>query len=106
MFPEPITLALSIAGKDLIFQLFTIKGLPSFDTYTLRGGEASVYHVERREFQFRVASADTKANSIVEGLQFKVTDGNYFYYFTIESVIPDITGWADIIAVYNREDLS
>jgi hypothetical protein len=98
-------LALKVAGTNLTFTTFEVLAIPSFDIYTLHGGESSVYHAERRNFQFRISSQDAADNVITTNMVFSMDDEVYQFFFTIESVIPDLTGWADITATFNHKAL-
>jgi hypothetical protein len=100
-----VALALKVAGTTLTFPAFELKGIPSFDLYLLHGGETSVYHAERRNFQFRVSAQDVADNAVVGNMTFITEDETYQYFFTIESVIPDTTGWVDLIAIFNKSVL-
>jgi len=102
MIIEPIQIALSVAGKDLVFPTFTVKGIASFDVYNLRGGEDSVYHASRRNFSFRLSSQDVKTHSISEDDTFYISDGIYRYNFTVADLVIDLTSWTDLSATFTN----
>lgn len=98
---EPVSIALNVAGKDLVFSpTVTIKGIPNIDLMKLLG-EVSDVEMDKQEFSFRCSLADIKGNSITEGTEF-VFDGNslYSYTFEIDSIMIDLSLWSTLNVSY------
>lgn len=99
MHTEPIAEILEKIGNDLMFPLFTIKGIPGFELVTLYKGETSLYEIEKQTFRFQVASADVVAKSVIDGNSFILTDGTYNHNFIVDRTpLPDLTGWSVMYA--------
>ncbi len=92
---------LQLAGEELVFNDFTILGYPGFSTTRLYDGEASMYHVDKMEFNFHVTTADAATNGVVKGNSFTFSDGVYDFSFKLEAdPLPDLTGFSKLHVVY------
>lgn len=96
---------LNIAGKDLTFQGFSIKGIPGFELQTLYKGEESLYEVERQNFSFHISAADWAASQIDQDMTFTITDYAFVYTFNVDGIQPDLNGWAFMKASYRSKVL-
>ena len=91
---EPIAEVLEKINVLLTFSTYTIYGLPGFELTILYKGEQSLYEVLKQEFEFRVASTDVVANTIITGDTFSIEDTAYKHTFKVgRTPTPDLTGW-------------
>ena len=106
MNPESTEFIRSIVektGTELTFTDFSIYAIPGFDLQVLYKGEESVYEVTRQNFSFQTASSYIAENSIVEGLEFTMTDEIYIYTFTVLGFHPDLTGWGMLQTAFHSK---
>lgn len=98
-FEEPRDFLIDLCGEDLIFPLFTVKGIPGFSVANLRYGETSTTVVETQSFAFQILTEDVKANNIKLDDEFYMvaTGHTQKFYFAIEdNPRPDLTGFYKI----------
>ena len=102
---EPLDIMFDIAGVDLIFDSFTIKGLANYFIDTLYNGE---YQVDRQDFRFILQSSDCNKYEInVVDLEFNFKDFETgFRYFFKTTNLPefDLTGCAEIKAAFQYKE--
>lgn len=97
---EPISAALAIAGTELAFaNFYSIYGLLGVELSTLRDGEDSIYQGQRKDFSFNCSTSDIKFRATAEGDIFFTADSTYRYQFSVEALIPDMTGWTKVICI-------
>ncbi len=96
---------LQLAGEELSFADFTIYGYPGFSTTRLYDGEASLYHVDKMEFNFRITTLDGEANGVKKGDTFTFSDETYIFTFKLEAdPIPDLTGFSKLHVIYKGRE--
>ena len=96
---EPIDKALTIAGVDLVFPTFTIRGLPGFNVSVLYKQEVSVYEVEKQNFVFQISSLAARINNILIDNEFYMieTNANVKFIFNLDkNPMSDLTGWSTL----------
>lgn len=98
---EPIAEVLGVAGEELNFGTFQVRGLPGFELVTLYKGETSLYEVTKQDFLFNLNSTDITLNSIAEGMSFILVDSSYTHTFKVSRPPQaDLTGWSVLFADY------
>ncbi len=96
---------LQLAGEELSFADFIIYGYPGFSTTRLYDGEASLYHIDKMEFNFRITTLDGETNGIKKGDVFAISDGVYIFTFKLEAdPLPDLTGFSKLQVVYKGRE--
>ena len=104
MMPEPIEQALHLAGVLLVFETTEILAIPVFEFQVLYKGEDSPYEIERQNFSFLVSTATVFDESIQDGNVFTMDDSVYNYSFTVERLVPDMTGWTEMYCIFTGKE--
>ena len=97
---EPIDKALVLAGTDMTFCTFTIKGIVGFNLSMLYKGEQSLYGTEVQNFSVQCSTADIVANQVKKGDVFTMQDRAKEYKFKVSRPVDDLTGWTEIHCDY------
>ena len=88
--------ALAVAGREMVFPSFTIRGFPGFNVVTLYLGQNTVYEPDAQQFTFQTTAALVVEHSITPGDTFVFSEGSYSFDFSIPDIYPDLEGWCII----------
>ena len=101
MIEEPIDDVLQTLGVELIFDTFSIYGIPGITASRLYNGESSLYEVVKQDYSFKISVTDAAVKELEEDMEFSTTDSTYRYSFKLaNSPIPNISGWAHLPVIY------
>ena len=91
---EEIALSLSLAGEELEFPYFSIRGIPGEDIQLIQGYDALPY--EAKKFSFMVSSIDVEENEIKEEETFFYRAHRQTFTMKVDALSRGLFGWTDL----------